>query len=265
MGKFASIRRHHAVIALCFVVGGAMLFSLGWEGRPHPDRIVACDVGQGDAILLQTADNATVLIDGGPGDAVLSCLGRMMPFWDRTIELMILTHPHADHLTGLRIVRERYHIAFDLSADAADMAVGRQWRVGQSRLTLLANEQDLGTQDMNDTSLVFLWEPPQGRALLMGDASVRVEERVLARRPDLDVNLLKVGHHGSKTSTGEELINAAKPEFALISAGARNRYGHPHRSVLERLRDHGVATWLTRDRGTVVCDFAERLVCRSHR
>ncbi|MEK7158716.1 MAG: MBL fold metallo-hydrolase, partial [Patescibacteria group bacterium] len=247
------------------VLGGMVLFSFWREAEPHPDRVIACDVGQGDAVVLQTSKNATVLIDGGPGDAVLACLGQAMPFWDRTIEMIILTHPHADHMTGLNIVRERYKIGMDLSGDSLILSVGQQWQMDQTRLTLLANEQDLGKNDINDQSLVFLWETAYGRALLMGDASVHVEDRIAARDPDLEIDVLKVGHHGSKTSTSDALLDAVKPKFALISAGLRNRYGHPHQAVLDRLRDHKVEAWLTRDDGTIVCDFATSIICRADR
>jgi competence protein ComEC len=265
MGKFLAVRHHLGVIVPCLIFGGLIVFFLWREWPRHGNRLMVCDVGQGDAIVLQTQKGSIVLVDGGPGDSVLTCLGQAMPFWDRTIEMMMLTHAHADHETGLRIVEERLHVEEDFTRDTSALRVGQQWKIDETTLTLLANETDLGKQDLNDQSLVLLWETPTSRVLLTGDASARVEERVIARWKDLDVDLLKVGHHGSKTSTSEAFLLATQPEFALISAGLKNRFGHPDRVVLERLRQKNVAIWETRTAGIITCDLSQPVVCEDRR
>lgn len=222
------------------------------------------DVGQGDAIFIETPERYQILIDGGPDGAVVGKLGEVMPFWDRTIDLVVLTHPHSDHVSGLIPVSERYRIGAVIeSEEAYGTAEYAEWRrrVAELKIPDHAARSGITAHFGSSTVLAILaphdsvedkhfTNPHDGnvaaeinygktRVLLMGDAEIK-EERDLERRHLLHhVDLLKVGHHGSKTSTAEAFVTAVSPEFAAISVGRKNRYGHPAEAVLEKLEKSG--------------------------
>lgn len=219
------------------------------------------DVGQGDAILLRSG-STDILVDGGPDATVVQRLGAVRPFWDRTLEALILTHPQRDHLAGLLPLLERERIGLVLlprlpaESDLARAfiaevirrgvpvrfaAVGQRIAAGRLRLTVLAPDaraRALGRKNPNNGGIVLRADIAGGfSALLTGDIE-RPAEHLLVERSvaALDVDVLKVAHHGSKTSTTARLVRAASPLLALVSAGAGNRFGHPHAAVLGRLR-----------------------------
>lgn len=231
-------------------------------------KVTALDVGQGDAILIQTVDHQDILIDGGPGQQVLSALSQALPPGDNDIEFMILTHPHADHVNGLVSVTERYrikHVAetgvmFSQTAYAAwhqrlqDDHVPRTYvragdvlRVGAATLSVfwpavderrvaIDNDHAAEGGGVNDSSIVLQLLCGESRAWLMGDASADIESRILATGVDVRAGLLKVGHHGSRFSSSRAWLEAVQPEWAIISVGAGNTYHHPHPTTLERLQ-----------------------------
>jgi len=239
-------------------------------------HLVFCDVGQGDAILVVKGSNQ-VLIDGGPNEKVLTCLSNHLPFWDRQIELVVATHPEADHLTGLVSVIQRYIIlqivSNSLLADSGifqkfrtevvnrqipvhSPQAGEEIKIGEIKLKILYPLEKLGqeivwktleeskilglsayTGNFNKTAIVALLEFGDFQALLTGDVGVKEEEKFLPSLGEIEV--LKVAHHGSKYSTSEEFLAATRPKLAVISVGANNRYGHPAPEVLERLRTVG--------------------------
>lgn len=224
----------------------------------YPDRVVVWvfDVGQGDAIFIDAPD-AQVLIDGGPSDEVLEKLSAVMPFWDRTIDLVVLTHPHEDHVRGLTDVLERYDVGevwvdgqrynsevFDyfesLSQGISKIVVaGESISLGNgAELEVVwPFEEYQGQQidDPNDGSIVTLLTYGEGNMLFTGDVGVEEEEQFMSSLSHVDV--LKVGHHGSRTSTGISLLGTITPDYAVISVGADNDYGHPHEIVLDRLEE----------------------------
>jgi len=239
-------------------------------------HLVFCDVGQGDAILV-VKGSAQILIDGGPNEKVLACLSNHLPFWDRQIELVVVTHPEADHLTGLVSVIQRYRVLQIVSnsllaesgifqkfrAEVVNRQIsvhspraGEEIKIGQIKLKILYPPEKLGkeivwktleepkvlglsnyTGNFNKTAIVALLEFGDFQALLTADVGVEEEEKFL---PVLgEVEVLKVGHHGSKYSTSESLLAAIRPKLAVISVGANNRYGHPTPEVLSRLQAIG--------------------------
>ncbi|MBI4022503.1 MAG: MBL fold metallo-hydrolase [Candidatus Andersenbacteria bacterium] len=243
---------------------------------PNPaDKVVFLDVGQGDAILLQQG-TAQVLIDGGPGMAVLKRLGEELPWFDRRIEVVVLTHPQQDHLEGLLHVLERYEVglvllprvAHDSQLQAAwlqellDRSVpyrfvwaGQRLVAGDLTLQFLwpADAPAAGAAayaDINNASIVTRAEFGDLSILLTGDAEARVE-RLLAGELSslLDVDVLKAGHHGSNSSTHPALLAAVTPSAVVISVGVENRFGHPYPAVLGRLA--GVPLWRTDQHGSV--------------
>lgn len=226
------------------------------------------DVGQGDAALIQTNDGKQILIDGGPGRAILSKLGEAMPYWDRTIELVILTHPHADHLDGLIEVLKNYGVKTVLDSDAhyqtADYAewkhlleekqipviiakAGQRIHLSSSAfldvLAPLEPMADKPLKNIHDAMIVthlYINNGNQTSVFFAGDMERKLEFDLVSRGLDVRAPLLKVGHHGSKTSSSEYFLKAVAPKIAIISVGAKNRYGHPHQFVLDRLERLGI-------------------------
>lgn len=217
------------------------------------------DVGQGDAILISRGSQQ-VLIDGGPSpNAINPELGRQMPFWDRTIELVILTHPDQDHFTGLVEVLNRFRVekVLDPNLDC-DSPLCEEWqrlitekniaktsaRAGQqidlsgATLTVLhppdARLQDTD-EDIDNNSVVLKLEAGRISFLFAADIRREAEFYLVSRRAALNSTVLKVAHHGSATSSTEEFLSAVDPQIAVVSVGAGNKFGHPRPEVMARL------------------------------
>jgi len=251
-----------------------ILAFFAWRSLPDGKlHVTFLDVGQGDAIFIQTPSGKQILIDGGPSEtALLSQMGRRMPFWDRSIDLVLLTHPESDHVTGLIAVLERYRV---------DMVIHRQIEMDSETyaywLALVADEGatvyqgEAGLQMTLDTGLemivlhpgVGLWEDANNNSvvtrltygqmslLLTGDIEAEVEQQLVGARRDTSLRstVLKVPHHGSCSSTTQRFLDTVDPEVAIISVGAENRFGHPCEEVLERLGD--VPVYRTDEQGAV--------------
>ncbi len=266
-----SLKYLYGVFALVIVlIFGAVLV--------YPDQdlhLIFCDVGQGDAILI-TKGTTQILVDGGPNQKVLSCLANNLPFWDKTIEMIILTHPDNDHLGGLPDVIERYNVTQLLSHGLInDTAIFWTFRdrvleknipvyspkaedkiqIGGFSLKILSPQEKMGDElvwkketdaqvlgsyiysiEPNEASIVTLLSYGDFDVLLLGDISSQVEEVI---NTDEKVEVLKIAHHGSKYSSSEEFLERIAPDLAVISVG-KNSYGHPTEEVLERLRNLGI-------------------------
>jgi competence protein ComEC len=219
------------------------------------------DVGQGDAILIQRGSQQ-ILIDGGPSSQIITlALGKVMPFWDRTIELVILTHPHADHLTGLVEVLKRYKVRqvlypdLDYESPLFDewlalidkkninytlAQAGQQIKFSGGVILEVLNPQSpnlTGTEsDIDNNGVVLHLEIGEISFLLSADIMSEAEFELMASRANLTSTVLKVAHHGSATSTGEEFLAVINPSIAVISVGEGNPFGHPSLEVMERLK-----------------------------
>jgi len=254
---------------LILVLLGAAIFQLP-DDKLH---LVFCDVGQGDAILVSYRATQ-VLIDGGPNNRVLHCLANNMPFWDRTIEMVIATHPEADHISGLVDVMERYDVRqFVINSFGKETAVFQEFQglvlaeksniyfpkegdrvnLGPLKLSVLwpqFQDKILGAttveKETNDSSIVLKLSFGNFDVLLTGDISTKIESQL-----DLtDIEVLKVAHHGSKYSTGEDFLNQAEPELAVISVG-KNSFGHPTEEVIEKLSNLEIKILRTDQEGEI--------------
>lgn len=255
-------------ISLLVSLVAVLLFSFADLVPTKAVKIWVFDVGQGDAIFID-APGKQVLIDGGPGSQVLEQLSAVMPWWDRSIDVIVNTHPHADHLEGLLPVMEQYTIGEVLDADESyttpEFEEYMQLADGQRRVISAGEVIDLGhgaklttlwpaepyddaiLADPNDGSIVMLFEYGDTSMLLTGDAGIEEEEFWEVG----DVDILKVGHHGSDTSTGQELLDRVTPEVAVISLGENNDYGHPDPFVIDRLERNNVEIYRTDLDGTI--------------
>lgn len=295
------MRKAYYLVGL--VVGLAILAV--WQAPSGRLGMVVCDVGQGDAIILSKG-RTQVLVDGGPSsEKILACLAEHLPFYDRTIELIVLTNTDYDHLQGLIGVIERYEVVQFVTADGVHASAAfSRLRAGMSsrnlevvgvergdlikiegameedQLELLVlwppevneeyvavfsaqmgeeeREQILGASakagNLNERSVVLFLLEDNWRILLMGDAGDQAEKELLRLGGLPDVDVLKVGHHGSKYASSLEFLEAVRPETAVISVGAQNNYGHPTEETLGRLDRVGAEIRRTDTEGTIVLE-----------
>ncbi len=247
---------------------------------PPSDEVAFLDVGQGDAILIQNGTRQ-VLIDGGQGMTVMQRLAEEMPWFDRKIEVIIATHPDRDHLEGLLHVLERYEVGLVLLPQMPHSSqlqsawldklqelakhkkivyrfawAGQKLSFGdQLQLKILGPFADNGQiyvpgQKTNNAAILTRVDFNNLAFLLTSDAENAIEHKLVTKENKLlEVDVLKAGHHGSKTSTTQELLNAATPSAVIISVGENNRYGHPHPDVMKRLESYQV--WRTDENGSI--------------
>ena len=263
--------------ALVVLAAAGLLCLAALLSRPDGRlRVAVLDVGQGDAILVSSPGGGQILIDGGPDGALLAdMLGSRMPFRDRTIELAVLTHPHADHLTGMIEALRRFDVKMVLEPavefEGADYV---EWR----RLVREEGATVVGAQagqviDLGGGAYAEVFSPPPMEGplqvnnasvglrlvfgevsfLLTGDMYAAAERAALGRGETLDSDVLKVAHHGSRTSSSASFLRAVSPVAAVVSAGEDNRHGHPHAEVVGRLLRHvpEEMLFLTSTAGTV--------------
>ena len=272
----------------------ALLWFLALSQPDREMRVVFLDVGQGDSIFITTPAGQQVLIDGGPDPRHTSqLLGGMMPPGDRTIELVVLTHPHSDHVAGLVEVLDRYRVDHVLQRRVEyESALYEAWHRAVEREGAMATEASTGQvihlgdgaylevispddrlllsagEDVNNASVALRLVYGRVRFLLSGDISGEVEAILVGRRAVVDSEVLKVAHHGSSTSSRPDFLDAVSPAVAVISVAADNRFGHPHPQTLAALRRHVApeTVYTTKDRGTI--DFTtdgSRLWVRTER
>lgn len=274
MGKNFSLIILSLLLALN-ILAWIVVFDLS---KIQPLEVVFFDVGQGDSIFIETPEKQQILIDGGPGSAILEKLGKEMPFYDNTLDLIILTHPEKDHLIGLISVLKRYKVENILwTGIKRDTLEFKEWerkileeeanikitQAGQrilwesdshsfmEILYPLENLEGQEFEDSNETSIVSRLVFGEKSFLFTGDIRKSEEKALLEQRANLDSDILKVSHHGSKTSNSKEFVEKVSPEIAVISLGKENSYGHPHQEVLDILEDYGIKILRTDQNGDI--------------
>ncbi len=253
-----------ATIAVVWVLGQRP------DGQLH---LYMLDVGQGDALMIVTPDGKQLLIDGGPEPAaLLREVSEVMPFWDRTIDLVLLTHPDADHLGGLPDLLSRYEVAAVADSGQANdtewytawqVAVqqegvaplhvqpGQTWQLGKGATLEVLAPRGIPFETTNQNSIVLRLQYGSFCALLTGDIEAETEARLVNDGVLSPCQVLKIAHHGSATSTSPAFLEAVRPAYALISVGNNNRFGHPNGDVLQRLADSNVRVFRTDQAGTI--------------
>jgi competence protein ComEC len=246
---------------------------VAYEPKDHI-TVSFLDIGQGDSALIESTNGNRVLIDGGPNKIILQRLGEVLPYFNQNINVVIETHPDKDHIGGLPDVLTRMKVGTFLepgvespnSVDDAIHAILKNKniphmlaRAGQvidmgdgAELRILFPDRDVSHFETNNASVVAQLIYGDTCFLFTGDSPQRMEEYLVSvYRDELKCNVLKVGHHGSRTSTGDVYLGAVKPEYAIISAGKGNGYGHPHKEVVERLKNAGVEILSTAEFGSI--------------
>lgn len=263
---------HFAALAAAVVVAFCILM-------PFPDgglTVVSLDVGQGDSTFFRTPKEGCWLIDGGSSSVKSVGKKRILPFLKyegvRTLTGIILSHSDADHINGISELLEAKKLSIGclilpkassgesgwneikrLAADAEipvlEMEAGEQWRDSEVSFTCLHPEASFAGSDSNSFSLVLQVDFAGFRGLFPGDLGSE-EERLFSEAWE-PLTVLKVGHHGSKGSSGEDFLKAVRPRYAVISCGQDNSYGHPHGETLERLAQTGTHIYRTDENGAI--------------
>ena len=271
-------KRGRSLLAAVLVLLLAAVSSSQHEDVSGLLRLVVFDVGQGDALYIETPSGVQVVIDGGPDESILSKIGRTLPFADRSLDMLVLTHPHADHVTGLVSLLERYEVETVVFGSVAhDSAVYDEFKrvVAESGVQVVhpirGDRFDLGDgaslqvlwpytdngrqadgavlgertyENVNNASVVMQLTYGDFDALLTGDAEYPVQEELLDEVSAVEV--VKVPHQGAKDSFHRRFLERLSPELAVVSVGD-NAYGHPHHDVISYL-ERVVPTVLRTDR-----------------
>lgn len=267
------------------ILGSAILLLCAWnflvwasvfKNLNKPDiEIYFFDVGQGDASLIEAKDGTQILIDGGPPNRVLPKLSKVLDFNDKSLDVLILTHPHVDHISGAIEVLKNYDVGLlvesGVSYHTAE-AIEFKKLVEEKKLKkLIINKptklkffngaemqflypdksfEDLVLKNVHDATVVGEFLYSGKKILFMGDAEKSIEKYLVSKKFVGDVDVLKAGHHGSKTSTTKEFLSVVRPEYSIIEVG-RNSYGHPTQEVLSRLASIGAQIFRTDTDGTI--------------
>lgn len=241
---------------------------------PHTLKVSFLDIGQGDSIFIETPSGHTMIIDGGPGDVILARLNQETNYFMRDIDVMVDTHPDSDHVTGLIPVMEKYNVKnIVVSGEESQTGVFKDLNrhiENEGAEVHVANRGDVidfqdgvvatilhpyfgeKFSDTNSASVSLVLTYGDESFLLTGDLPSTNEPILLsAGLLPKNVTVYKAGHHGSKYSSGEQLLSYIKPEYAVISAGVDNKYGHPNPEAVARLTKYSKEILSTIDRGTI--------------
>jgi len=241
-------------------------------------RVTFFSVGQGDSIFIETSQGHQILIDGGPNNAVVEKVAGELPFWDTSLDLVILTHPDADHITGLVPVLEQFKVenvlwtgveketnifaswTRALKAENANNMIARAkqkivWSQDPNTFMEIISPGEATVQNakaVNDTSIVTILQYGEHSFLFPGDISRVVEQELVNKGVRIQASVLKVPHHGSKFSNTENFLEAVSPSVAVIQVGSKNHYGHPTEEVLERFSNFGIPVLRTDLNGDIL-------------
>ncbi len=245
------------------------------------------DVGQGDATFVESPTGTQMLIDGGRDATVLAELAAAMGYFDRTIDVVVATHPDADHIGGLIDVLERYKVkrivmtnnvndtpayeAFMRATERenADIVFAYRGQVfdlgggekGSTTLSILFPDRDVEHLESNTSSIIGRLSYGDADFLFTGDSPEAIETYLVGTdQAALQSEVLKAGHHGSRTSSHPSFVEAVRPRYAIISAGKDNDYGHPHKEVLDTFAKYSVQTKNTADEGSIFLESDGALI-----
>lgn len=276
MKQLSKSNVQHLVLGI-FAVVNIFIWSAVLRADRHGVLTVAfLDIGQGDAIYIEAPNGNQMLIDGGPpSGAVLRELGRVMPFWDRSLDVVLATHPDQDHVGGLPAVIDRMNVASVVTTEntSGTGAYGAFEKVILEKhprrilartgekiildngvvLEILFPDKNARGWETNMGSIIARLSYGNESFIFSGDSPQSVEQYIVSKNSGaLRANVLKLGHHGSRTSSAKIFLSAINPDYAIISAGKDNKYGHPHKEVTDLLTELKIPSISTIDHGTII-------------
>ena len=246
------------------------------DGKLH---VYFLGVGQGDSTLIVTPSGSQIIIDGGPNQNLLEYLGKHLPFFDRTIELLVITHPDADHITAIPEVLERYdvsHIMLNGAIHSSGKYAQLLNSIAQNHIDVLLptpskdividgvlfdciwpEREIIGTMQssQNAQSIVLRMFYKEHSVLFSGDLTRESENRILSKGTPVSADIMSVPHHGSHTSSSTGFLLSISPQLGIVSSGKNNRYGHPHNDVLDRYAFLGIPIKNTANVGSISLEF----------
>lgn len=259
--KFDTVKALSVCLLGIVVVITAVLWLYNDSVQPldNSDSVIFFDVGQGDSALIKSGDYAA-LIDTGTATSGLSIAKKLRRNGVNKLDALILTHPHDDHIGSAEFLLDELPVENIILSDvlAKDDENARCYNdiktyamtnnincyyaqegmllnIGNFELTVLMCDNT--AKDENDTSIIIMAENSGNKFLFMGDAELSAENKLISNGVNVDCDVLKVGHHGSNSSTSVSFLDVATPKFAVISCGKNNQYSHPHNDILKRLRN----------------------------
>lgn len=258
-------------LIIIFIFLGFLFLSSTFLVAPEKLRVDFLDIGQGDAILLNLPQGTRILVDAGPDNLLINRLGDALPWWEQKIDYVIISHYHADHILGLIELVEKYKIGQVLSTthqpdDFLYRVLVAKLKAKNIPLVFVQTGQILNfeknismqvisaehdNKDYNDNSLVVRFDYLYSSVLFTGDLTAEVEAKLIKSDLNLQSDLLKVAHHGSRYSSSEEFLDLVRPKFCVISVGDDNDFRHPHAETLTRLSQVQCQIYLTQDFGTL--------------
>ncbi len=267
------------VLFLMFLV--VFIFYLDWQGSHKKLTFAMLDIGQGDAIYIESPTGTQILFDTGPRGAIMREIPKVMPILDRSIDAVVITNPDSDHMAGFLDVLKIYKVGVvfepgtnndsstykNLQNEIDGKKIPHLYAKkgvkldlgGGAVIEILFPDRDVSSWERNDGSVIAKLTYGENTFILTGDATSKTEKLVLENNSKefLDVDFLKVGHHGSRTSTSYDFVKALTPQYALISDGKGNSYGHPHEEVLDLLSKFNAKVLRTDILGTIIfkCDI----------
>ena len=270
-------KKYILLILVCVLVAlNIFLFRLDLQSSHRGLTFAMLDIGQGDALFIESPAGTQIMFDAGSAHKVLGPLSRVMSPFDRKLDAIVITNPDADHIGGFLDILKNYKVAKvfepgtfndsktyqNLEAEIKrqnipDILVKRGMRLDLGDgavIDILFPDRDVSTWAANDGSVVAKLTYGKTSVMLTGDATALTEKIILGENfpPQLASTVLKVGHHGSRTSTSAEFVQAVSPAYALISDGKDNKYGHPHQETLDTLTRFGAKIFRTDLLGTIV-------------
>lgn len=270
-------KAHVLLLVVCvLVVMNIYLFQFHSKGQSHTLTFAMLDIGQGDALFIESPTGTQILFDAGPPKKILGQLAKVMSPFDRHIDAIVITNPDADHIGGFHDVLKTYKVGQvfepgtvndsktyqNLEAEIKQKNItstlvkkGMRLDIGGGAfIDILFPDRDVSDWSRNDGSVMAKLTYGESSVMLTGDATTVSEKFMLYANKDEDLHsdVLKVGHHGSRSSTSYEFLKAVKPAYALISDGKDNTYGHPHQETLKALEEFSVKVFRTDTDGTII-------------
>ncbi|MDP8234837.1 MAG: ComEC/Rec2 family competence protein [Candidatus Erginobacter occultus] len=276
MSRLSAIRIFRKFFTLALIFGALFsfaVFAAGEAGWENPLRVHFIDVGQGDCSLVQCPNGTAILVDGGRIWTYPFLIDYLKNAGVEKIDLLVLSHPHGDHFGGLIKVLKEFPVAVILDSGKDDTGehyqrfletvksrtevdfklarAGDRFTFGEVKMLVIHPSSRLPAT-VNNSSIIFKLTYGDSDFLFTGDAEMEAEAEAMSRGFNLRSEVLKVGHHGSRTSTGPAFLSRASPRWAVIPAGENNSYGHPHPEVTRRLKMRGTKIYQTGTEGTVL-------------